>query len=66
MVFQAPTLMPWASAIDNVALPLELSRVARAAARSRAAEALARVKLVGVDAAKPSRRFPAVWPCASR
>ncbi len=55
VVFQAPTLMPWATAGANVALPLELSHVPRAVARSRAAEALARVKLVGVDAAKPSQ-----------
>ena len=55
VVFQAPTLMPWASALANVALPLELEGVARPAARARAAEALARVKLVGVDAAKPAQ-----------
>jgi NitT/TauT family transport system ATP-binding protein len=55
VVFQAPTLMPWASANDNVALPLQLAGVARDEARSRAAEALARVKLTGVDAAKPAQ-----------
>jgi NitT/TauT family transport system ATP-binding protein len=55
VVFQAPTLMPWASAIENVALPLELAGVRRAAARARAHEALARVKLDGVDAAKPAQ-----------
>jgi NitT/TauT family transport system ATP-binding protein len=55
VVFQAPTLMPWASANDNVALPLQLSGVARGEARVRAAEALARVKLTGVDAAKPAQ-----------
>ena len=55
VVFQAPTLMPWATALDNVALPLELAGVAKAEARQRASEALARVKLAGVDAAKPAQ-----------
>jgi NitT/TauT family transport system ATP-binding protein len=55
VVFQAPTLMPWASALDNVALPLELAGTARTAARERAAAALARVKLAGVEAAKPAQ-----------
>lgn len=55
VVFQSPTLMPWASATENVALPLELAKVPRKAARERAAEALARVKLKGVDAAKPAQ-----------
>lgn len=45
LVFQAPTLMPWASALDNVALPLDLARVPRAQARDRAAAALAAVGL---------------------
>src|SRR5471032_2664023 len=36
VVFQAPTLMPWASATDNVALPLELAGVPRSDARERA------------------------------
>ena len=55
VVFQAPTLMPWATALDNVALPLELAGVARAEARARSAAALARVKLTSVDAAKPAQ-----------
>lgn len=55
VVFQAPTLMPWASALDNVALPLELAGTARTAARERAAAALTRVKLAGVEAAKPAQ-----------
>jgi NitT/TauT family transport system ATP-binding protein len=55
VVFQAPTLMPWASAINNVALPLELAGETRTAARRKAAEALARVKLDRVDAAKPAQ-----------
>jgi NitT/TauT family transport system ATP-binding protein len=55
VVFQAPTLMPWASARDNVALPLELAGVERCAARERAQAALARVKLKGVETAKPAQ-----------
>ncbi len=55
VVFQAPTLMPWASAVENVALPLELAGTSRAVARERAAAALARVKLKGIDAAKPAQ-----------
>ena len=55
VVFQAPTLMPWASALENVALPLELAGTPRPAARARAAAALARVKLTGLDTAKPAQ-----------
>lgn len=44
-VFQSPTLMPWADAQTNVALPLELTGVARPEARRRAAEALDAVGL---------------------
>lgn len=45
MVFQSATLMPWATALDNVALPLELMGETRASARERAAVMLERVKL---------------------
>jgi len=55
VVFQAPTLMPWASAVDNVALPLELAGEAKTTARQKAAVALQRVKLDGIDAAKPAQ-----------
>ncbi|WIY70286.1 ATP-binding cassette domain-containing protein [Aquidulcibacter paucihalophilus] len=44
-VFQSATLMPWADALANVALPLELAGMARADARARAAEALTAVGL---------------------
>ena len=44
-VFQEPTLMPWATALNNVALPLRLQGVAKAEARRRAGEALERVEL---------------------
>lgn len=52
-VFQEPTLMPWATVADNVRLPLDLAGVAKAEARERAAEQLARVGLVDVAAAFP-------------
>jgi NitT/TauT family transport system ATP-binding protein len=55
VVFQAPTLMPWASARDNVALPLELGGLARAEARARAETALLRVGLGGAEDAKPAQ-----------
>jgi NitT/TauT family transport system ATP-binding protein len=45
IVFQEPTLMPWARAMDNVALPLSLAGVRRAEARERAKAMLARVGL---------------------
>lgn len=44
-VFQSPTLLPWADALTNVALPLELAGVTRPEARDRAAEALTAVGL---------------------
>jgi len=45
-VFQAPTLMPWASVQGNVRLPLDLGGVPRPEADARVADAL---KLVGLD-----------------
>lgn len=44
-VFQAPTLMPWASVRTNVRLPLDLSGVPRAEADERVTEVLALVGL---------------------
>ena len=52
-VFQEPTLMPWATAVANVALPLKLRGVARSEREARAAEALHHVGLKG---------FERVWP----
>jgi NitT/TauT family transport system ATP-binding protein len=52
-VFQEPTLMPWATALANVALPLKLRGMARSEREARAAEALAHVGLKG---------FERVWP----
>lgn len=52
-VFQSPTLMPWADAQTNVALPLELQGMAPAEAREAAASALAAVGLRDRLGARP-------------
>jgi NitT/TauT family transport system ATP-binding protein len=53
VVFQEPTLLPWASVFDNVYLPLRLAGQNRASAEPRVAEALARVGLADVADALP-------------
>lgn len=55
VVFQAPTLAPWLSALANVALPLELAGASPAEASSKAADALARVGLSGAEAKRPAQ-----------
>ncbi|MDQ0463505.1 NitT/TauT family transport system ATP-binding protein [Caulobacter ginsengisoli] len=55
LVFQAPTLAPWLSATDNVALPLELAGMASKEARDQARAALGRVGLAGAEAARPAQ-----------
>jgi NitT/TauT family transport system ATP-binding protein len=52
-VFQEPTLLPWSTALRNVALPLKLQRVDKAERLSRAADALAAVGLAGFENAYP-------------
>ena len=52
-VFQEPTLMPWTTALANVALPLKLAGVARSEREARAAEALGRVGLAGFERSYP-------------
>jgi NitT/TauT family transport system ATP-binding protein len=52
-VFQEPTLMPWATALANVALPLKLQGMARGEREARAAEALGNVGLKGFERTLP-------------
>ena len=52
-VFQEPTLMPWADALANARLPLDLKQMSRDQANARAAAALARVGLAGFERAFP-------------
>jgi len=52
-VFQEPTLMPWATALDNVMLPLRLAHEAPGERRDRAAAALAQVGLAGFEKSYP-------------
>ncbi|WP_332678468.1 ABC transporter ATP-binding protein [Brevundimonas sp.] len=52
-VFQSATLMPWADARTNVALPLEISGVPRSEARRRAEGALSAVGLGDRFTARP-------------
>jgi NitT/TauT family transport system ATP-binding protein len=54
-VFQDATLLPWASAEDNVWLPLRLRGVTREAARSNVADALVRVGLTGFETTRPAQ-----------
>jgi len=53
-VFQDPTLMPWASVLDNVALPLRIGGASRPRARSAAADALGAVGLADRAHAYPA------------
>jgi NitT/TauT family transport system ATP-binding protein len=55
VVFQAPTLMPWARTLDNVALPLRLAGVSPGEALRRAEKALSQVGLSGAEALKPAQ-----------
>ena len=52
-VFQEPTLMPWATALSNVMLPLRLAGVRGDERRERAAAALAQVGLAGFEKSYP-------------
>lgn len=52
-VFQDPTLMPWASVFDNVALPLRLAGATREMMRARIAPVLATVGLTDFAGSHP-------------
>ncbi|MCC7458334.1 MAG: ABC transporter ATP-binding protein [Nitrospira sp.] len=52
-VFQEPTLMPWATVLRNVTLPLRLSGLARHETIDRARQALASVGLSGFEKTYP-------------
>jgi len=52
-VFQEPTLMPWADALTNARLPLDLKHVPRREGQGRATAALARLGLGGFEQALP-------------
>jgi NitT/TauT family transport system ATP-binding protein len=52
-VFQEATLMPWATALDNVMLPLKLKRVPMREAAEQAEGALAAVGLTSFERAYP-------------
>lgn len=53
MVFQDATLLAWRSALDNVALPLELAQVPRKEGRARALAELERVGLADIATRRP-------------
>lgn len=54
-VFQSPTLLPWRSVTDNVALPLELRGVGQQRRLARAAELIRLVGLKDFAAARPGQ-----------
>jgi NitT/TauT family transport system ATP-binding protein len=55
VVFQSPTLMPWATTEANAALPLTLAGASGHEARARARDALARVGLAEAARLKPAQ-----------
>jgi NitT/TauT family transport system ATP-binding protein len=54
-VFQDATLLPWATAVENVWLPLRLRGLSREAARPDIEAAIARVGLNGFETARPAQ-----------
>jgi NitT/TauT family transport system ATP-binding protein len=53
IVFQAPTLLPWASILDNVLFPLDMMGRLDAAGHARAVDLLALVGLSGFEGKYP-------------
>jgi NitT/TauT family transport system ATP-binding protein len=54
-VFQDATLLPWATTVENVWLPLRLRGLSRQAARADIEAAIARVGLNGFETARPAQ-----------
>jgi NitT/TauT family transport system ATP-binding protein len=54
-VFQDATLLPWATAEDNVWLPLRLRGIGRDTARDAVTAVLTRVGLTGFESARPAQ-----------
>lgn len=52
-VFQEPTLMPWATSLSNVVMPLTLKGVPKSEAKDRGAAMLASVGLAGFENSYP-------------
>lgn len=52
-VFQEAALMPWATVLDNVRLPLKLQKASRSEQLSAASDAIARVGLQGFERCYP-------------
>lgn len=52
-VFQEAALMPWATVLDNVRLPLKLGKASKSEQLSAASEAIARVGLQGFERCYP-------------
>jgi len=55
LVFQEPRLLPWRTALENVAYPQELAGRSRAAREARARQLMALVGLVGFEGALPAQ-----------
>jgi NitT/TauT family transport system ATP-binding protein len=53
IVFQAPTLLPWASVLENVLLPLRMMRKMDSASTDKAASLLKLVGLAGFEGKSP-------------
>lgn len=54
MVFQAPTMLPWRTILENVMLPVEVKRLDKVSYRRRAMELLDLVGLTGFESKYPS------------
>ena len=55
LAFQQPSLVPWLSTLDNVALPLALAGAPAAVRQERAMEALGRVGLAETAGLRPAQ-----------